>query len=202
MQKTISLFILFLSITIQAQNRVGNGGDVVICKNNTQLLDFYEDEKFKFESSEKSPWAIAEERVLQLKKIAPKLAPQYQERLATIKNEFEYKSDVELTDVKDSSHLFLGSGCSIKQVAVRKNLAVGKDFRFIISKKHWDALTPVHQAGLIMHEIVYEHFYKLGEKDSKNDSIKARKVNRLLFSPATGTEFWTLIKDLEIPIYP
>lgn len=187
-----------------ANNKVGNGGDVVSCKHDKQpqILDFYESEQeLNLGTKEVSPFEVAKDRILQLQKIAPKLYTQYLSRLQSIQDEIEFKDGVRLTDIKDSEHLFLpeDKSCEILQVAIRKKVIGGAEKRFLFDKKIWDTLGTVGQAGLLTHEIIYEHLSKLGE----TDSVKARKVNRFLYAKITDkAAFWKLIADLEVPIYP
>ncbi len=176
---------------------MGNGGDVVFCgKSKVTLLDFYE-ARVDLKTKEKKHLAIAETQFSQLKEVAPRLADQYSKRL----KEIEFKDNIKLTDIKDSLHLFepLEKNCHIYQIAIRKPIIQAGEKRFLIRKDLWNQLTPVHKAGLLSHEIIYEHLSKLGE----TDSIKARKLNTLLYSAnVKKQEFWKLIKDLELPIYP
>ena len=215
MRNQIFAALILLGVNCFAQNRVGNGGDVIVCdgsdnhsasakaKNkNIELLDFYEEPKnliSKLTSSD--PWVIADNRFKAIAEYAPKLSAQYVERLKQIKSEFDFKDNVVLANIQDSEHLFMpdDKDCKLQQIVIRKNYTSQSEQRFVISKKLWTQLSPLHQAGLISHEIVYEHFYKLGEQNS----IKARKMNRALFSEKTEkTSFWNLVKELEIQIYP
>lgn len=58
----------------------------------------------------------------------------------------------------------------------------------------------VDRAGLLVHEIIYEHFVRLGE----DDSIKARKIVALLAHDKEFVEknFWPLVQRLRLRIYP
>lgn len=201
-------------------NKVGNGGDGVFCqstiepKKSTQsqkashplnkiygeLLDFYERE-LKFPPSSKSYQSIALEQIQKLSPVAPKLFEKYKKRLAEIASEIEFKTDVELVDVPDSLHTFVpkNKNCQFKQLAIRKKIVLAGEKRFVINDDLWKTLDSYQQAGLILHEIIYEHFLQLGEENS----IKARKFNAYLFSQQlTKEEFWKWMQDLEVPIYP
>lgn len=201
---SLGLLILFLGVSSLASNKVGNGGDIVFCKKAQEpkgkLLDFYEN-SLNFESKETSAEVIAEKQLRQLQIAAPQLAEQYLKRLKSISKDIEYKSDVILTDIKDSKHLFrpFSDDCQVLQIAIRKAKIISNEKPFIICEDLWKQLSPLHQAGLLTHEIVYEHLAKLGEEDS----VKARKINRFLYqSEIKKEEFWKLIKDLEVSIYP
>lgn len=198
------LVFVFLWSFASAANKVGNGGNGVFCKatdkNQGKLLDFYEN-KVNFETDETNPEVIAEKQLSKLKIIAPRLSGQYIKRLKEMSKEIDYKSDVALTDTKDSKHLFqpLSSDCQVLQVAIRKTKPLPNEKRFLIREDLWGQLSPGHRAGLLTHEIVYEHLAKLGE----NDSVKARKLNSYLYeNEVKREEFWKFIKELEVPIYP
>ncbi len=212
--KIVLLLALFVSSEPSwATNKVGNGGSVVSCQNKSEkkadirLLDFYEGD-VTFETNDKHDTAGAENfqalaatRFEKLKEISPKLGKQYQRRLNQIMDEIDFKDDVELTKIPDSEHLFSpkSKDCRVLQVAIRKAVKTDKEKRFLIQKDLWDQMKPVQRAGLLSHEIVYEHLSKLGE----TTSVKARKINSLLFSAnLTKQEFWKTIKDLQLPIYP
>lgn len=193
---------LFVSSECFAQNKVGNGGNVVLCadkKSEAVLLDFYEHE-VKPQSSKKEAVEIATDYLKKLDKVAPYLSAQYLKRLNQISSEIKYAEEIEIIDVPDSKHLFkpLSASCKVVQIAVRNNLATSKDKRFLIRKDLWDALAPVQRAGLLVHEILHEHFTKLGEEHS----IKARRVNAVIFGEDKPKDFWKLIKELALPIYP
>lgn len=208
-------------------NKVGNGGNVVYCANekageyHAQLLDFYEENfensgdgvessKNNFKSTEQkstanfemlTPEKIAELKFLKLKDINPRISEQYLRRLHEIQNELEFKKNVTLTVIPDSFHYYkpISKNCSILQIAIKKNLKSKAEKRFIIREDLWKQLSSTDKAGLLMHEIIYEHFAKLGEENS----IKARKFNRFLFAASVNKkDFWALIKDLQLPIYP
>jgi hypothetical protein len=198
-----SLIMLLPSFAF-AQNKVGNGGNVIRCqienKPTVALLDFYEgDIHPQFQATD--PQEIAKQVLSKIKTVAPKIADQYLKRLSQINAEIEYKEEIELVEVPDSKHLFkpLSKNCEVLQIAVRNNVALSSEKRFLIRKDLWQQMDPVQQAGLLTHEIIHEHLTKLGEKDS----IKARKINVFLYSDKTKpSEFWDLIKELEVSIYP
>lgn len=197
------ILILFFPLLAVSGNKVGNGGDGVFCKSakdKGMLLDFYEVE-IDIQTSEKNPQVIVEKRLKELKGVAPKLAEQYLKRLKKISEEIEYKSNVALVDIKDSKHLFkpLTEDCQIFQIAIRKAKFLSSEKPFVFRQDLWKQLPALHQAGLLTHEIVYEHLSKLGEEDS----VKARKLNRMLFKKELKKEeFWKFIAELEVPIYP
>ncbi len=134
--------------------------------------------------------------------VAPSLGMQYLKRLDSIRAELDFKNGVILTDTRDSDHLFrpTDSSCEVVQTAIRRPGETAGEKRFLIRKDVWDQLSALDRAGLLSHEIIYEHFSRLGE----TTSVKARKVNAFLFKNETfkTAEFWELLRNLEVPIYP
>jgi hypothetical protein len=201
------LVILLTGSQAFAQNRVGNGGDGILCekegeKPKAELLDFYESSQKRIETQ--APYAeVVEARLQALSRISGGLGGTLLKRWQTMKNEIEWKKEIELVDVQDSKHLFTPSdkNCKLKQIALRRSEIVSTQKRFVIDETFWNQMATVSQAGLVMHELVYEHFFKLGE----TDSVKARTMNAYLFSPdleSGGSDgYWKLIRSLKIPIY-
>lgn len=197
-----------------AGNKVGNGGDVMICTAKakdgarTRLLDFFEAEERGTKLAAAGPKAsyteILKAKLEKLRKIAPKLAAQYQRRLEKIEGDLEFKTGVALTDVQDSLHAYKPNdeACDVKQIVIRTERLEASDKLFLVDKLLWAKLDNRDQAGLISHEIIYEHFSKIGSDDSR----KARRLNALIFSEdfekMSEGKFWLFIKDLALPIYP
>jgi hypothetical protein len=205
LSRIFSAFLFVPTCSLASGNKVGNGGDVIVCKKSPEvkieLLDFYE-ESMSLTAPEKEARSIAESVLKNLELSAPELSRQYLKRLRELEAEIDYKSSVELKNIQDSEHLYapLDPQCKVEQIAIRKAKALPGEKRFLIRKDLWDSLPATHQAGLLTHEIVYEHLTKLGEENS----VKARKINRALYQnpPLDKNQFWKLIKNLELPIYP
>jgi hypothetical protein len=89
----------------------------------------------------------------------------------------------------------------VVQIAIRRNEASSLNKRFTVNQELWKKLSETGKAGLVMHEIIYEHFFKLGE----TDSVKARTFNAYVFSDQIQQDnskvFWNLIKELKVPVY-
>lgn len=196
------LILLLYSFNAFAQNKVGNGGDVVTCNNKSpELLDFYENPSDLLQTSLSSYQEIILNRLNTLEKISLKLATQYKQRYTNIENEIDFKENISLSDIKDSAHLFLpkSSDCRLQQIAIRKSISTSKEKLFIFDQQLWKKLNALNKAGLIFHEIIYEHLIKLGDVDS----TKARKINNYLFNKNLNkADFWKLIRELKVPIYP
>jgi hypothetical protein len=192
--------------SLSGGNEVGNGGDVVTCRSDgkltsIELLDFYEARvrTGKVPSLEgDNELAIVREALQRLKPVDPKRAERFLRLLERFNDDTQFMANKKLTDVPDSQHLFMPAqkGCQVEQIAILdKGIIGGK--RFIISKDLWDELPVGHRAGLILHELVYEYFADLGERNS----IRARKYNVFLFGTYTEAEYWKFVKDLRVRIY-
>ena len=185
-------------------NRVGNGGDIVLCPRTQDLLDFYENAgAVRVFQDQKNTSAVLEQVFKNLERLSPKQARQYKARAESFMTDTDFKKDVALENIKDSKHVFgpKDKNCSIKQIAIRRNETDLDGKRFIVDESLWNKLSPRGQAGLIMHEVIYEHLWKLGEEDS----VRARKLNAYLFSNKAFADsqdaYWKFIKDLNLPIY-
>ncbi|MES2801824.1 MAG: hypothetical protein V4654_04985 [Bdellovibrionota bacterium] len=192
-------FLLLISLQAFGQNKVGNGGDVVRCKDKSpQVLDLFESSS-TMTSDEPDYQKIVSERLELLAKADLKLAKQYKSKFSQILSESEFKQNAKLVDINDSEHLFLPKDCVLQQAAIRKNVTTKNEKTFLFDEDNWNQLDALNKAVLIMHEIIYDHLYKLGERNS----IKVRKINALLFSKNfSKKQFWDLIQDLKLPIYP
>ena len=127
------LFVLFLAAKTFAQNRVGNGGDVVTCRDKLpQVLDLYESSAEIITATETDYQKIVSERLNLLAEAHKKLAGQYRMKFSGLLNDSEFKANAKLTDIKDSEHLVLPKGCRLKQSAIRKN-AISKNEKLFLS---------------------------------------------------------------------
>lgn len=205
MKRSACAILVLAHSLAQAGNRVGNGGDVVHCKQpyKVALLDFYEVWRFKDPESGSDPKVIVEKKFEQLQKVAPSLATQYLKRAKNIMDEVEISDDVQPVEVKDSLHGFVPTGdCKVKQVALRMAEPPAGAKRFVFNKKFYGDLSASGKAGLIAHEIVYEHFNRLGHSDSR----QVRKFVAYLFDKDfpkdDAAKFWEFMRGLKVPVYP
>lgn len=199
----IAIIVNLFCSAVFAQNKIGNGGDIVSCKSSNIILDFYENDQNNslITSNGKKYSEILKIQFEKFKSIAPKVFNNYLDRLKSIENEIDFKKNVKLTDIKDSEEFFLPEDktCHLYQIAIRKKSKTENEKRFLVDKKLWNKLDEVNKAGLISHEIIYEHLSKLNEKNS----INARKINRFIFSKnSKENDFWKLIQELKIELYP
>jgi len=129
------LLLLIFSGNLLAQpaeggKEIGNGGDVVVCKNDdgsirsVELLDFYEAKVYNNtfyelgsnDSSIETKITIALER---LERFAPGLAKTFQKQANSFIVETAFIPNAQLIDISDSHHLAIPSGCDINQIAIQ-----------------------------------------------------------------------------------
>jgi|GEM_PF-1512846 len=205
--KVIFCVLGLFAIPAFSQNRVGNGGNVILCEEKTQvsrieLLDFFETHLPLIELGD-NHLQIARKRFETLGTLDSSLGQQYLSRLEEMKAEISLREGVELVPVADSNHILkpAGAGCSVQQIAIRKKEVAEKEPRFLINKKYWDLLSHRDQAGLLVHEIVYEHFYKLGEKNSDKARIFTAHLFSKKFEGLSKAEHWKFVTSLKVPLY-
>jgi hypothetical protein len=207
---TMSLMIFCSSWAHKGGNIVGNGGDAIVCRNakhqiaRAELFDFYEQDQMprdKFAAhTEQEILATVLQR---LRRVHSELAEQYENRLKELQTEIDFKPKIELVDIHDSKQVFqpMDGSCKMEQIAIRRTQTSPGQKRFVVRQDFWSKMDLVSKAGLILHEVVNEHFFKLGELDSR----KARNFNVLLFSanfPAMNkNDYWKYVKDLKVPLY-
>jgi hypothetical protein len=178
---TLISFHALAQVKLANGNGVGNGGDAVVCKDSAELLDFAEAKllkKFTLISSVKSEnyMSAAKERLEKLKGLDRKLADQYLNVLLKVDTRWKIIENAQFRDVPDSFEIAIPDGCKLEQLAIQQEME-GKTV-IHVSKKIWDRLNVMNKAGLLLHEIIYEHFITTGE----TNSVKARKFNAFLFS--------------------
>lgn len=195
--------LLFLSLSVFAEvsstngNGVGNGGDVVVCKNRVELLDFAEEQKIQI-SSRPYKEQISE-KLRMLKVLDEKLSNQYLRVFTRIDDRIKFIDKANFRDVSDSFEISIPKDCSLKQLAIQQEVEGNKHIH--ISKELWDQLDSTNKAGLIMHEMIYEHFVLLGEKDS----LKVRKFNAFLFSEdikkISKADYQSYLRKINLKMY-
>ncbi len=212
--RLIKALILFAFVCLFARNafglmggnEVGNGGNAVVCGEHAELLDIYEAgilRKMKVDSKIKgtNAFEIANTRIEMLSGTDPKTAKIIAKGLRKLKDEISFESDLKLRPIDDSRHSFEPSDpkCHIEQLAVLRKKVMPGEKRVLVNEVIWKKMTPIHQAGLLLHESIYKYLSNLGEKDS----TKARYLVTFILSDALNTpdSYWEIIKKFRLPIY-
>ena len=79
---------------------------------------------------------------------------------------------------------------------------ISDSFHIVLPKEKTCVLEQIsildkNQAGLIMHEIVYEYFASVGYKNS----FKPRSYHAFVFRAYSPDQYWKFLKSLRLPIY-
>lgn len=205
--KKLIIFVLFATNLSFAGNEVGNGGDGIWCsKTQTmELLDFYEARAFERLTLEfpvgVDAYQLAEKIIENLAKFDAKLSKQYVRTLNGMKTRSHFLKEADLRDIKDSFEITIPKDCELKQLAIQQKVSGKNEVEFYFQQELWDKMKVEQQAGLLIHEIIYEHFVLLGEVNS----INVRYFNAFLSSKElramTQEDYKKKIKSLKLPLY-
>ncbi len=173
------LIYLFVINVALAQTPAGNGGDAVVCKKTAEVLDYAEARQLKSLTIQTPPGqdaqAVAEKMLERLKPLDGKLYEHYKKNLDGLKPRLIFFPTTRFKDAKDSTHK-VPADCRIEQMTGRQDVHGVRVIQ--ISKQWWSQMAVGDKAGLLLHEIIFEHFSILGEKNA----IHARQFNALLAS--------------------
>lgn len=200
-----NLFLIMnLMLTFANGNRVGNGGDVVICKEKTHLLDVYEFQQLnpQIKLDHQQP-NLMESIITKLYELNPSQSTMYKNKMNFFKERMKLLDSVELTDLKDENNFFLPAdkNCILKQIAIRDLKPAPGEPALLINKIQWQKLSPLEQQALLLHEVIYEHLYSLGEKDSKKVRGLVRHMLQPSFLKESKSSYWEFIRSYKLPIY-
>ncbi|MCF8059969.1 MAG: hypothetical protein K9K67_11775 [Bacteriovoracaceae bacterium] len=204
--KTI-LFLIFLSSPFSfAGNEVGNGGDLLKCPNKPLVLfDFAEDSFKKMDALKKNAelneYKIVESLIAKIKDLSPAIFKKYSNDLASFPKRIKFIKGEVFRDIEDSKHVSLPKDCELLQVAIQQIDPLTKDTVIAINKDLYDQLDPVNKAGLILHEIIYEHFKFYGVTNSVEVRIFNRYLHSLEVKSGTNKEFNDFLERIAIPSY-
>lgn len=124
----LALVVFFWSTTVWAENRVGNGGDVVVCGEGAQqtveLLDTYEAREvyglpLELDDAQATEELIALSLAQRLHSVAPARAQMFETYLKNFAAETRFV-DWDLEDVPDHGFIRLPAGCRVKQLIVNQ----------------------------------------------------------------------------------
>jgi hypothetical protein len=173
---------------------VGNGGDVVVCKNDAgeivsiELLDFYEARKRRqmtidLGAPELDVEAKIELALARLERLDAGRAARYREWARTFREEALFTEDA-LRDIPDSQHVQLprDANCSIEQIVVHTEPTFPEDPRYTVDAVLWGWLEEHGRnddlAGLMLHEL----WYREGVGFGLTHSIGVRYMNSKIAS--------------------
>lgn len=182
-----------------AETTVGNGGDLVVCRNSqnkitsVELLDYFEARELRGIVAD---IASTDQAIDRLKRLSPKRAERYRAAIADFNANALFKSGVELTDVPDSDHDLLPAGCKIEQLAIQRKPQFPEDKLYLINKDLWDLMSARDQAGLKLHEIIYRDTLDAGKTDSKTSRYFNSLISSVDFQQLTGKAYVKIVASV------
>lgn len=189
--KLIALLLFVFSMNIFAGDHKGNGGNSVECGDKAYFFDFFANPG-QYPDYTTNEFTIVEDVLEKMQTLTPVRVEIYRERLKNFLSMSSFVKDANLGVIFDTgTSVSLPEGCRIVQTIIQKRVVLGTDKRFLVSEPLWNKLSPVHRAGLILHELLY------WELDSKN-SLLLGKFNAYLFQNFErgydAAEFYRLMK--------
>ena len=181
--KLLTLILLVFSQIAFAGDRVGNGGDVIICDEPTGETIFVLDQFYVEKELAIGPKGLSYiDKVFILLERVKKEFPVRYTLYSKIFNHFRstvtfINSDI--PEIDDSTEQY-PINCDLKQAAY-----FNEKHEYFLSRKIWDRLSNDQKAVLVFHEILYTEAIGLGHSNSKFIA----RANRLAFldriTPAT-----------------
>jgi len=167
---------------------VGNGGDVLECKETGQsksyeLLDFYEGRTIRHWPRQMGSKDGSVKNKIQfvlknLERLSPERARKYMRQASRFTEDTLFLEGANLEDISDSDHIAIPRKCRIRQIANQSEPVLETDKRYVIDATLWRELDSDNQAGLILHEIIYREALELGH----SNSVSVRLLNALISS--------------------
>jgi hypothetical protein len=211
--KNSILLIVFMSWAMSSQlafagNSVGNGGNVVVCKDaaarvtSIELLDYYEGKVLRGITPETGAPALDYHQKIdyvldRFAEVAPHRAARYRDQARSFESEALFLAGAQLVPVPDSQHSFVPDGCEVDQAAIQKTPEFPEDKRYTVNQDLWSQLPAEGKAGLVLHEVIYREAIE----HNQDDSVKARYFNSYVaagklnsYSPLQLVDFYQTIE--------
>lgn len=189
----------FADEKLMGGDRVGNGGDVVVCGKKIELLDLYEARISGYEITK--PLGNTYQEMLKnliqknLQPIQPQRAAKYLKFLETFGQEAQFLPGIRLNDVDDAGMVAIPTGCILKQIAIQLSddeRPAGKK-RYTVSLDLWNKLDEFNKMSLVLHEIIYREAI---EHKSSNSMVVRATVGEVLKNKLDLDTFLSLAADL------
>jgi hypothetical protein len=172
-KQLLALVLLVTSVSAYAGgDRVGNGGDVVVCGNQVELLDIFEARLngHTFYHPPGSDYKEMLKNVLErnLKEIQPKRYKRYSNYLETFESEAVFYPGIQLNDIDDAGMVTLPTGCKLEQIIIQlsdNERPPGKK-RYSVSLDLWNRLDEFNKMALTFHEIIYREAIEYASSNS------------------------------------
>lgn len=188
----------FANENLMGGDRVGNGGDVVICGKKIELLDIYEARRSGYEIKTPAGKNYQEmiKNLLQtnLQAIQPKRTAKYLKFLETFESEAQFMPGIKLSDVDDAGMVAIPTECDLKQIAIQLSddeRPAGQK-RYTVSLDLWNKLDEFNKMSLVLHEIIYREAI---EHKSSNSMVVRATVGEILKTKLDLDIFLSLSAD-------
>lgn len=159
--------VIFSACFSLAGDKILNGGNVIVCKDqtkkiiNVELLDFFEARmnggQLQFAMGNLTWKEHLNSLLDRWATVAPLRTKQYSQWLTTFEQESTLISGVTIPPIPDTGSIFIPVGCYIEPAGFQRNedeLFPGVK-RYVINKDLWDHMDEIQKAGLVLHEIIY-----------------------------------------------
>lgn len=206
--KKLLKFVLFVSFALListqpfAGHEVGNGGNVIVCKDtvskkiaSVELLDYFELRQsggtLKLDPALGNYSAMLKDLFKSWKPVAPKRMAQYEQWLNEFEGEAGIYSGIAIPPTEDTGIFNMPIGCEIAPVVYQRpeeELFPGVK-RYTINKDFWELLSETDKAGLILHELIYRE----GIAARHGSSFPTRYFNRYLASAVPDAMEYALV---------
>jgi len=178
-----SLLLINVNAFAAGGDRIGNGGDVVICGDKVELLDIYEAKRsgFNFINLKSTGHNEMLTEVLnnRLAPLQPTKASRYTKNFQDLPNEAQMLSGIHLNDIDDAGLVAIPKNCTLEQIVVQlkeEDIPEGGK-RYTFNSDLWEKLDEFNKTALLLHEIIYREAI---EKDSASSMVVRAMVGQLL----------------------
>lgn len=188
MKKIFYFLLAVLAVqSVQAGDKILNGGNVIVCGNNVELLDYYEarltGKKLQFDPGLTTYKDKLNHLFERWKEVAPKRMKLYSEWLNEFESDAGIYPGIEIPEIQDTGTVAIPSGCKMIPAAFQRrdeDIFPGEK-RYVINKDLWDLMDANQKAGLVLHELIYREAIK----NVHETSLQTRYFNGFLSTEVT-----------------
>lgn len=162
----IVLLSSFISNFAFSGDKIQNGGNVIVCPNSIELLDYYEarlsGKSLQLETGHTTYFEKLSTLFKKWESVAPQRMALYKEWLKEFNDDAGIYSGVEIPAIPDTGSIVIPSGCKVIPAAFQRrdgDIFPGEK-RYVVSKDLWDLMDENQKAGLVLHELIYREAIK------------------------------------------
>lgn len=214
MKKTFLIVVLsFWQASASTGGTVGNGGDLVVCRDpqqkiiSTELLDYYEARTLRGIIVELkgfgTPENIAVSSLDFFRSRQGIRSARYEKTIREFSDNARFVPGADLVDIPDSDHLIVPTGCKIEQLIIQQTPRFPEDKRYIVNLDLWNAMNEYQKAGAMIHEAIYTEALEKGHGDSRKTRYFHSKILEKRKTEFSDREFIELITMMgfQLPDY-